>query len=143
MTIGKKIKPRVVVYDTQNKDRFFPLERDYKVVYSDPHYFKVAELKYDYFWSDRPSIIEKYREFGVPHIDTVGQPEEVVTHVEEQKEAVQEKEEVVAPFEEEVVESFEVDFDSMSWNELRKAAKDKGLEGQFTKDEALAYLKGE
>lgn len=143
MALLNQLKPRVIVYDIQRKERFRHLEKDFKVTYSDPHYFKVPEMKYDYYWSDRERICDEYRRYtGVPHIDTLSKEsnsEVVEDAVQKQAEEVEQQKEEVAS-EEPAVEKSEDTLESLSWHELRAKAQAAGLEGRFNKEEALEFL---
>lgn len=145
MPLNQTLKPRVVIYDTQRKERFRHLEKDFKVTYSDPHYFKVPEMKYDYYWSDRERICDEYRRYtGVPHIDTLNQEKEVIEDAIQGKEEVErEEEKVEIGADEQLLDDEEesVDLESLNWHALAKKARDAGLEGKFNKEEAIEFLR--
>lgn len=146
MPLNPIIKPYVIIYNTHDKDRFRHLEKEFKVVYSDPHYFKVPELKYDYFWSDKDKICAEYRQYGIPHLDTL-EKEEAKDVVQKQAEEVKQQEEEVTKEEvapevaaQEFLAPVEESLESLSWVELSKRARQEGLEGKFNKEQAIEFL---
>lgn len=153
-----KLRPKTIVYETANREKYDYLKSDYALYYSNPNMFSIAELKYDYFVSERQHIKDEYRKYGVPDLlvelekkgETESQPEAPKIVPEKFNEIGHEG---TAPVGEPALDPDNAsqaatdeqndDVGAMSWPELRTAAKEAGLEGKFGKAEAIEYLKSQ
>lgn len=161
-------RPSVIVYEL-NREKYAPFSHQFKFTFFKPSMYRIPETKFDYFVTNNEHIRNSYNELnfaggkqfkelvfedGEVRVVEVGveikkkKAEEVPTPLKEESEATLPEAEdnasqdsTEAPIEEEQAESDE--FSELSWFELRAKASEAGLEGRFSKDEALEFLRNQ
>jgi hypothetical protein len=142
----ERLKPRVIVYEIRNKSKYDYLKANYRLYFSNPEMFSIPELKYEYFVSPQERIKKAYRDYGVPDLLAELAKKEPVKEpvkVEVEPTPLPEEDNAVQDVLEGDIEPSDVDVESLSWHELRAAAKEAGLEGTFNKQDAIEFLKAQ
>lgn len=140
----KQVRPLVFVYDT-NRDKYSKYSHQYRFMFGNPTFFRNVEtLRYDFIIANEQRIIDAYAKYGIKHLELGSEikskpPKEAVETLKEEDGTTLPPQEDNAS--QELTESVEEDLESLSWAELRKKAREAGLEGQFGKEEAIQFLK--
>ena len=140
----KQVRPLVFVYDT-NREKYAKYSNQYRFMFGNPTFFRNVEtLRYDFIIANEQRIIDAYAKYGIKHLELDSeikseQPKQAVEPLKEETSTT------LPPQEDndsqDATDAPSDDLESLTWFELRKKAQDAGLEGRFSKEEAIQFLK--
>lgn len=132
-------RPLLIAYTLKrNPD----LDANYRVTYSNPTFFNQPELKYEYFYSNRPDIVKAYAKYSdkVERI-TLEAPEKPSEPPKEETKAIPQVEaEDSSQDDSDQSDSIPEDYADLPWPQLRALASKHTDEKQFNKEKALEIL---